>query len=135
MMLHDDGTYKYSELISQINSLALNIHKRLGNGFQKVIYKRALALEFNLNNIPFKREVEMGVFYKKEKIGSRRIDFLIDNKISIEIITTSQLEKEQLAQAIYYLEAYNLKVGLIINFGNKNLEFERLVNKKNQNLS
>jgi GxxExxY protein len=131
-MNYTNEKYKYSDITSQIIGCAIEVHKILGNGFQEVIYQRALALELKLQGINFQREVEMDIYYKEEKIGNRRVDFLIDNKISVEIKAVIQLEDVHLAQAINYLEAYNLEVGLLINFGSKSLEFKRVMNKKSK---
>ena len=108
----------------------MEVHNALGNGFQEVIYQRALAYELQLQNLSFDREYEMPVVYKNKPVGSRRVDFLIDNKISVELKATTKLEAVHLAQAINYLEAYNLEIGLLINFGNTKLEFHRVENKK-----
>ncbi len=108
----------------------MEIHNALGNGFQEVIYQRALEYEMELQGIGFVREFEMPVFYKEKEVGSRRADFLVENKISVELKALINLELVHLAQAINYLEAYNLEVGLLINFGNTKLEFHRLQNKK-----
>lgn len=108
----------------------MEVHNILGNGFQEVIYQRALSLEFNPQNIAHEREYEMPIFYKEKHIGTRRVDFLVEDKISVEIKALIKLEPVHLAQAINYLEAYNLEVGLLINFGNTKLEFHRLQNKK-----
>ena len=67
--------YKYSELTSEIIGAAMEVHRFLGNGFQEVIYKRALSHELYLRNIEHKREVEMNVFYKDIQVGTRRVDF------------------------------------------------------------
>lgn len=131
-MSYTNANYKYSEETSNIIGCAIEVHKILGNGFQEVIYQRALALELKLQGIKYHREFEMDIFYKNEKIGNRRVDFLIDDKISVEIKAVIQLEDVHLAQAINYLEAYNLEVGLLINFGSKSLEFKRLTNKKSK---
>ncbi len=122
--------YKYSELTSKTIGCAMEVHTILGNGFQEVIYQRALEKEMLLKKISFVREFEMPIFYKKEQIGTRRVDFLIDNVISVELKAITQLEDVHLAQAINYLEAYNLEIGMIINFGAKSLEFKRLINSK-----
>jgi len=121
--------YKYSELTSKIIGCAMQVHSALGNGFQEVIYQRALAIEMNDNNLIFRREHEMPVFYKEQQIGTRRVDFLIDEKISVELKAIIKLEDVHLAQAINYLEAYDLEIGLLINFGSKSLEFKRVANK------
>ena len=108
----------------------MEVHSILGNGFQEVIYQRALAIEFGLRDINFSREQEMDLYYKEKMIGTRRADFLVDNKIIVELKAIIKLEDVHLAQAINYLEAYNLEVGLLINFGCKSLEFKRVQNKK-----
>lgn len=122
--------YKYSELTSKIIGCAMRVHSELGNGFQEVIYQRALEIEFRDSDIMFSREYEMPVYYKNQQIGTRRVDFLVEEKISVELKALTVLEDVHLAQAINYLEAYDLEIGLLINFGAKSLEFKRLVNKK-----
>lgn len=122
--------YKYSELTSKIIGCAMTVHKLLGNGFQEVIYQRALAIEMRLVGISFSREFEMPIFYREEQIGTRRVDFLVEGIISVELKAIIKLEDVHFAQAINYLEAYNLEVGLLINFGENSLNFKRLTNKK-----
>jgi GxxExxY protein len=122
--------YKYSALTEKIIGCAIEVHKILGNGFQEVIYQRALEMEMNFQGLKFSREFEMPIFYKNNRIGTRRVDFLVENIISVEIKAVIQLEDVHLAQAINYLEAYNLEIGLLINFGSKSLTFKRLTNSK-----
>lgn len=122
--------YKYSEITSKIIGCALTVHKTLGNGFQEVIYQRALAIEMHLAGIGFSREFEMPIFYRKEQIGTRRVDFLVEDVGSVELKAITKLEDVHFAQAINYLEAYNLEIGLLINFGEMSLNFKRLNNKK-----
>lgn len=122
--------YKYSALTSQIIKCAMTVHSSLGNGFQEVIYQRALAIEFQENLIAFDRELEMPIYYHEQHIGTRRVDFLVEDKISVELKAIIKLEDVHLAQAINYLEAYNLEIGLLINFGEQSLNFKRLTNKK-----
>ncbi len=122
--------YKYSELTSQIIGCAMTVHKTLGNGFQEVIYQRALAIEMRREGISFDREFEMFIHYRDIKIGTRRVDFLVQDIISVEIKAVTKLEDVHFAQAINYLEAYNLEVGLLINFGQMSLTFKRFTNKK-----
>jgi len=128
--MHINEKYKHSELTSNIIGCAMEIHRHLGNGFQEIIYQRALEIEFNLQGINAQREFVMPLFYKNEDIGSRRVDFFVEDKIMVEIKAITQLEDVHLAQAINYLEAYNLEVGLLINFGNVSLQFKRVMNKK-----
>lgn len=122
--------YKYSELTGKIIGCAMEVHKYLGNGFQEVIYQRALAYEFELQGVKYVRELEMKVFYKGRLVGTRRVDFLVEDIISTELKAVIVTDDAHLAQAINYLEAYNLEIGLLINFGNTKLEFHRLKNKK-----
>jgi len=122
--------YKYSEMTSKIIGCAMKVHAALGNGFQEVIYQRALAIEMADEGIQFSREHEMPVYYKNQQIGTRRVDYLVENIISVELKAIITLEDVHLAQAINYLEAYDLEVGLLINFGAKSLEFKRVGNKK-----
>ena len=122
--------YKHSQITQNIIGAALEVHKILGNGFQEVIYQRALDIELQNLKLLARREVEMPVFYKDKAIGIRRVDFLINEIICVEIKALIKLEDVHLAQALNYLEAFNLEVGLLINFGAKSLEVKRLFNKK-----
>lgn len=121
--------YKYSELTSTIIGCAMTVHSELGNGFQEVIYQRAMEIELAEKGIAFSREYEMPVYYKNQQIGTRRVDFLVEGVVSVELKAIIKLEDVHLAQAINYLEAYDLEVGLLINFGAKSLQFKRLSNK------
>lgn len=127
--------YKYSDLTSKVIGCAMAVHKTLGTGFQEVIYQRALEIEMGVAGIVFQREFEMPIFYRELHIGTRRVDFLINDLISVELKAISALENVHFAQAINYLEAYNLEVGLLINFGEQSLNFRRLTNKKFKEVS
>ena len=122
--------YKYSAVTSKIIGCAMEVHKALGNGFQEVIYQRALAIEMQLADIEFHREFEMPIYYREQQIGTRRVDFLVDGIISVELKAITKLEDVHFAQAINYLEAYNLEIGLLMNFGERSLNVKRLTNKK-----
>ena len=116
--------FKYEEITKKIIGAAMKVHSTPGNGFQEVIYQRALELEFS-----------MPIFYDKVQIGERRVDFFVEGLICVELKALQNLEKVHYAQARNYLEAYNVEVGLLINFGNISLEFKRLENGKyNPNL-
>jgi GxxExxY protein len=132
MMNMIKGQYKYSELTSRIIGCAMLVHKTLGNGFQEVIYQRALAIEMRSSGIHFQREFEMPIYYRDEQIGTRRVDFLVEEAISVELKAITALENVHLAQAINYLEAFNLSVGLLINFGETSLTFKRVTNRKSE---
>lgn len=121
---------KHENLTREIIGCAMRVHSTLGNGFQEVIYQRALEIEMRLAGLSFVREMEMPVFYREYKIGTRRVDFFVENLIMVELKAIIQLEDVHLAQAKNYLEAYNMEVGLLINFGSKSLTFKRLENQK-----
>jgi GxxExxY protein len=128
--------YLHSELTGKIIGCAMEVHKTLGNGFQEVIYQRALDIELAQQGLTASREHEMDIFYKGVKIGNRRVDFFVEEKVMVEIKAVIQLEDVHLAQAINYLEAYGLEVGLLINFGAKSLQFKRVMKPpKNQQKS
>lgn len=119
---------KYEELTGKIIGCAMEVHKTLGNGFQEVIYQRALEIEMKFTGLNFNREFEMPIYYRNQQIGTRRVDFFVENKIMVELKALIELEDVHLAQAMNYLEAYNIEIGLLINFGAKSLQFKRVHN-------
>ena len=127
---------KYKDITEKIIGASFKVHKFSGNaclpvmqGFQEVIYKRALAWEMAQADLDFARETEQEIFYKElpQPIGTRRADFVVEGKVLVELKAVIQLEDVHLAQIINYLKAYRLQVGLLINFGSKSLTFKRLV--------
>lgn len=122
--------YKYQEITQNIIGAAMRVHSTLGNGFQEVIYQRALGIEMKDSGLFFDREYNMKIYYKGHEIGERRVDFLVEGKIMVEIKAIIVLENVHLAQAKNYLEAYNVEVGLLVNFGSASLEFKRIGNNK-----
>lgn len=129
-MPFNEANHPDSDITRRIIGAAMTVHSTLGNGFQEVIYQRALELEFVANGIAHAREFEMAIHYRNEQIGTRRVDFLIENRISVELKALIKLEPVHLAQARNYLEAYNIETGLLLNFGSTKLEFKRLFNPK-----
>jgi GxxExxY protein len=119
--------YPLSELTGKIIGCAIEVHRHLGNGFQEVIYQRALEIEMSMQGLEFSREHEMDILYKEECIGKRRVDFFVEGQVMLELKAIVQLEDVHLAQAINYLEAYGLDIGLLINFGNTSLQFKRVM--------
>lgn len=117
------------KLTHKIIGCAMQVHSTLGNGFQEVIYQRCLAVELTLEGITYEREKEMPIFYRDLKIGTRRVDFFVENSVMVELKAVGKLEYAHKAQAINYCEAYNIADGLIINFGKTSLEFNRVYNK------
>ncbi|MBU0766852.1 GxxExxY protein [Patescibacteria group bacterium] len=121
---------KHSDLTRKIIGCAMKVHRALGNGFQEVIYQMALAIEMKDSNLVFSREHEMEIFYKERLIGTRRVDFFVEDLIMVEIKALINLEDVHLAQALNYLEAYGLGVGLLLNFGAKSLQYKRVHNNR-----
>ncbi len=119
---------KYEELTHKIIGCAMKVHATLGNGFQEVIYQRALAIEMEKQGLYFKREMEMSIYYDNHDIGTRRVDFFVEDVIMVELKALIKLEEVHLAQAMNYCQAYNLPIGLLINFGAKSMEFKRVYN-------
>jgi GxxExxY protein len=119
-----------NELTHKIIGCAMTVHSTLGNGFQEVIYQRALAIEFQFSAISFEREKEMSIYYRDIQIGERRVDFFVERSVMVEIKAVEQILDSHKAQAINYCEAYNIADGLLINFGAKSLEYRRVYNKK-----
>ena len=128
----NEKDYKHSDITRKIIGAAMKVHSTLGNGFQEVIYQRALAIEIAKQGLSFQRELEMQIYYDGQEIGTRRVDFLVEGKVMVELKALTALEDVHLAQAINYLEAYKLEVGLLLNFGAKSLEYRRLIKSLNR---
>ena len=119
---------KFEDLTHKIIGCAMRVHSVLGSGFQEVIYQRAMTIEMEKQGLSFAREMEMEIYYDNISIGTRRVDFFVENKIMVELKAISKLEDIHLAQAMNYCQAYELPIGLLINFGSKSLEFKRVYN-------
>jgi len=122
------------ELTYRIIGCAMKVHATLGNGFQEVIYQRALAIEMGKAKLNFARELEILIYYDNVEIGSRRADFLVENKVLVELKALIKLEDVHLAQGLNYLVAYKLEKGLLLNFGARSLEVKRLRHPLNKNV-
>jgi len=121
---------QHEDLTRRIIAAAMKVHSMLGNGFQEVIYQRAMEIEMPYQNLAFEREKEMSIYYRGHEIGTRRVDFFVEKLVMVELKAVIQLEDVHLAQAINYLEAYGMEIGLLINFGAKSLQFKRVHNNK-----
>ena len=119
---------KHKEITHKIIGSAMTVHKALGNGFQEVIYQRALDIEMTKQGLVFQREMSMNIYYDGHDRGTRRVDFFVEGCIMVELKAIIQLEDVHLAQAMNYCQAYNLPIGLLINFGSKSLDFRRVYN-------
>jgi GxxExxY protein len=119
-----------NELTHKIIGCAMEVHRFMGNGFREVVYQRALSIELGIQCIKHVREMEMPLQYKGCDVGTRRVDFFVEEKVMVEIKAIEKLEEVHKAQAINYCESYNIADGLLINFGGKSLDFKRVYNKK-----
>ena len=127
--------YENSELTGKIIRCAMNVHNGVGCGFPEVIYQRCLEIELKAANLVYDRELTMPLFYNGIEVGSRRVDFLVEDKILVELKAVSELTDANFAQVLNYLAAYRLRVALLINFGEPSLTFKRLVNSRNPKIS
>ena len=120
---------KHKDITEKIIGAAFEVHKSLGYGFQEVIYQRALAFEMRRVGLEYAREVERDIFYKdfSKPIGTRRVDFVVAESVLVELKAVTTLETVHEVQLLNYLKAYRLEVGLLINFGEKSLNFKRRV--------
>lgn len=132
MSTMNENTLKHSDVTRKVIGAAMKVHSTLGNGFQEVIYQRALAIEMGKAALSFERELEKTIHYDGQEIGTRRVDFLVETCVLVELKALTKLEDVHLAQAINYLEAFRLEIGLLINFGAKSLEYRRVVNCLNR---
>lgn len=123
---------KHGDITEKIIGCAFDVHSFLGNGFQEVIYQRALALELGQANLNFARELEMDIYYRDfpKPVGRRRVDFLVEDVVLVELKATTEITNTHYAQIINYLTAYKLEVGLLINFGEKSMRFKRFVRSR-----
>jgi len=121
---------RFNKLTETVIGCAMQVHRILGTGFQEVIYQRSLAVELEQAGVVFGREIEMPLFYRGVEVGSRRVDFLVEETVLVELKALHEITLTHHAQIINYLEAYHLEVGLLINFGEPSLKFKRFL--KNQ---
>jgi GxxExxY protein len=117
------------ELTYKVIGCAMQVHNTLGNGFQEVIYQRCLAIELEKAGINFEREVDQKIYYHNIEVGTRRADFVIENKLVVELKALVNLEDVHLAQAKNYVVAYNFDKGLLINFGAVSLQYKLIFNQ------
>jgi len=127
------GDYKHSDITETIIGCALKVHNKLGKGFPEIIYHRALAIEMKKQGIEYADEQEMPVFYEGERIGIRRVDFLVENQVLVELKAVSEFDDGHAAQVINYLQAFRIEIGLLLNFGAKKLGIKRFINSITDN--
>src|SRR6185503_1123936 len=120
------------ELTYKVIGCAMKVHNTLGNGFQEVIYQRCMAIELAKAGVGFTREQEHTIFYDGIDVGTRWADFVVEEKISVELKAIINLEDVHLAQAKNYTVAYDFPLGLLINFGSQSLQYKLIFNPKYQ---
>ncbi len=120
--------YKYSDLTEKIIGCAMKVHSYLGNGFPEIIYQRSLEIELRKSELIYSREIEQNVYYNNIKVCTRIVDFMVDNKVMVELKAVSEMNEIHHAQLLNYLKAFKLEIGLLINFGSKSLQFKRFIN-------
>ena len=118
------------ELTYKIIGCAMKVHNTMGPGFQEVIYQRCLAIELARAGIAFRREQEQTVYYEDIEVGIRRADFIVEQKVVVELKAQVSLEDVHIAQAKNYTVAYDFPLGLLINFGSKSLQYKLMFNPK-----
>jgi len=117
----------YHELTREIIGAAMEVHRNLGNGFLESVYEEALAIEFDLRKVRYERQKGIDVFYKGLLAKQFVCDFLVGEKVLVEIKTIKAITGVEEAQVLNYLRATGLEVGLLINFGEQSLKYKRLV--------
>jgi len=117
---HQDLTY-------EIIGAAMEVHSEIGPGYNEEIYQKSLEIEFRNRKVQFEPQKSVEVEFKGEMVGLKLLDFLVDNKIVVEIKALSRLDSIHEAQLISYLKATGSKIGLLINFGAKKLEYKRIL--------
>ncbi len=130
-----NNNYKHSNLTARIIRCANTVHTTLKSGYPEKIYQKALALELKAEGLMFDEGISIPVYYHNVKIGTRIVNFLVEEIICIEIKAQSVLENRHLAQTFRYLDSFNLEVGLLINFGESSLNYKRLSNNNYRKLN
>jgi GxxExxY protein len=121
------GNYKFEEITSKIIGAAVNVHKTLKSGLPENIYQRALKIELRNQKVAVETEKEIKIYYEGEKVGTQRLDLVVNNMVIVELKAIKGLEDINKAQLLSYLKASGLKIGLLLNFGKPVLEIKRLV--------
>jgi GxxExxY protein len=124
--------YPEIDITREIIGAAMEVHRRLGPGFLESVYDEALAVEFKLQGMKFERQKELPVVYRDEVIKKFVCDFLVSDKIIVELKAIKEVGEIERIQVISYLKASGLKIGLLLNFGCKSLEFKRLINSNSK---
>lgn len=128
-MEKEELAYK-DEISYKIIGCAMKVHGILGNGFQEVIYQRCLAIELTSARLSFQREIDQTIYYEGIDVGTRRADFIVEDKYVVELKAVINLEDVHLAQTKNYAVAYNFPKALLINFGAMSLQYKLIFNQR-----
>jgi GxxExxY protein len=123
--------FKYKELTGKIIGAAMNVHSEIGNGFREIVYHRSMMHELTTQGLSFKSEISMPLYYKNAKVGSRRVDLLVEGKVLVELKAVGEINDQHISQVLNYLKAYKLEVALLLNFGENSLTFRRIAQLNN----
>jgi GxxExxY protein len=133
-MAHISANILYKDESYRIIGAALAVHNELGYGFLEAVYQEALEKEFSLEGVPYKREVLLPIYYKGELLSKNYIaDFICYDKIIVELKAISAILSDHKAQILNYMKATNMELGILINFGEKKLKYDRLIRSTNAN--
>jgi len=123
---------KYGDITQKVIGCAMKVHGKMKNGYVEAVYQKCLAIEFRKAALLFKEEVDIPIFYEDTIVGRRRADFIVAEKVIVELKARISLENEHIAQTLNYLETSGFEVALLINFGSKSLQFKRLINERKE---
>src|SRR2546421_2016552 len=123
------ASYEFESLSGRIIAAAIAVHKQLGPGFREEVYENALCIEFEKHGLRFSRQAEVNVHYDGKLVGKHALDFLVEDKIVIELKSVAVLLDVNYAQLRGYLRATGKRVGLLLNFGEHPLGIKRMVNR------
>lgn len=118
----------YPELSYKLVGILFEIHTELGNRYQEKYYQRAVEVKLKNNKISYKKEINVDLKIDGENIGKYFLDFLVDNKVILELKTKPLFTTNDFRQVKAYLKAFNIKLGLLVNFYGKSLEYKRILN-------
>jgi GxxExxY protein len=118
---------KFGKLTGKIISAAIEVHRSLGPGFIESVYQNALKNELELRQLDFEEEKQIEILYKNTQVGLHRMDLVVKGEVVVELKAVEEISKVHIAQAISYLKATNLKIGLILNFAKSKIDIRRVL--------
>ena len=122
-----DADYLYKDLTYNMRGAFYEVYNTLGPGFKEDIYHRALAKEFRARELPYTEQTRLSIRYKDEVVGIYQPDFIVDNKIIVEIKSLIQMPSVFEMQLFYYLKGTDYRLGFLVNFGGNKLDIRRRI--------